>query len=147
MDASANPLPRKAQAVAAICLLYGAWFGLNSIASLFTPSKGVDILAFIAIVAGIGLLRRRRWCLVTLIWTCRLMIAATLLIAAVVIFRPGIVTLNIVGTTGTAATGPGITALLLTGFLVAFGLVHFVLTRQDVLDAFPAGRTGEAKNA
>src|ERR1700743_1828136 len=134
---SANArLPISARLIAILIVAYGAIFTALSIASLFSRNIDIDFLGIAALICGIGLLRRRRWSYLILVWICRLMIAATLLTAILALFFPERVKLNF-GAFVSTASGSPIGALLICGtFLLVFGCIHWVLTRSSVRRMF-----------
>ena len=90
---------------------------------------------------GVGLLRRNRASLVVLIWVCRLMVAATLCIAAVMLIRTGLISITLGTTTYGGADHPAMAVMVLLGFGLVFGLAHWVLTGPKVELAFPSKRS------
>jgi len=138
MQKGLPPLPLSAKVVAAVCLAYGGSFTALSLMSLLTRQISIDFLAVASLIAGVGLLRHSRASLVVLIWGRRLMLAATLCIAAVMLFRPGLISLRLGTTTFSGAADPAFAAEVLLGFGLVFGLIHWVLTRPKVGLAFPS---------
>jgi hypothetical protein len=134
---SANArLPISARLIAILIVAYGAIFTALSVASLFTRNIDIYFLAIAALICGIGLLRRKRWSYLILVWICRLMIAATLLIAISALLFPERVKINFGAFSSTASDSP-IGAMLICGmFLLVFGCIHWALTRSNVRRIF-----------
>jgi hypothetical protein len=138
MQKALPPLPLSARVVAAVCLAYGGYFTAISLMSLLTRQISIDFLAIGSLIAGVGLLRHNRASLVFLIWVCRLMLAATLCVAAVMLFRPGLITVTLGTTTLNAAADPTLAFGMSLGFGLVFGLIHWSLTRPKIGLAFPS---------
>jgi hypothetical protein len=128
-------LPASIKIVAALCLMYGAVFTILSVATLFTARIEVDLLAVLCLFAGVGLLRRRRGWLVFLIWVCRLMVGAAVIIGALSIFVPDRINVRIGAAAATGAEMP-VTILVLVAFVGIAGFIHWLLTRPQVTLAF-----------
>jgi hypothetical protein len=131
-----SALPLAVRVVASICIIYGLVFTVLSLMTLFTRHIDIDFLAVLVLFAGIGLLRRRRPWLVFLVWVCRAMVFAAVVIGIVAVLFPHMINLNIGASTFTAAQSPLTAAAIICAFIVVFGTTHWVLTRADVQSAY-----------
>jgi hypothetical protein len=135
IDPPISPLPLAVRVVASSCIIYGLVFTVLSLMTLFTRHIDIDFLAVLLLFAGMGLLRRRRPWLVFLVWVCRAMVFASVVIGIVAVLFPHLISLNIGASSFTAAQSPLTAAAIICGFIVVFGTTHWVLTRADVQSA------------
>ncbi|SRR5258706_10239257 len=136
IDPPISTLPLAPRVVAFSCIIYGLVFTVLSLMTLFTRHIDIDFLAILVLFAGIGLLRRQRAWLVFLVWVCRAMVFAAVVIGIVAVLFPHMINLNIGANTFTAAQSPLTAAAIIFAFIVFFGTTHWVLTRADVQSAY-----------
>ena len=136
IDPQISALPLAVRVVAFSCIVYGLVFTVLSLMTLFTQHIDIDFLAVLVLFAGIGLLRRRRPWLVFLVWVCRAMVFAAVIIGIVAVLFPRMINVNIGADTFTAAQSPLTAAAIICAFIVFFGTTHWVLTRADVQSAY-----------
>jgi hypothetical protein len=136
IDPPISPLPLAVRVVASSCIIYGLIFTVLSLMTLFTRHIDIDFLAVLLLFAGMGLLRRRRPWLVFLVWVCRAMVFASVVIGIIAVLFPHLINLNIGASSFTAAQSPLTAAAIICVFIVVFGTTHWVLTRADVQSAY-----------
>ena len=136
IDPPIPSLPLAVRVVAFSCVIYGLIFTVLSLMTLFTRHIDIDFLAVLLLFAGVGLLRRRRAWLVILVWVCRAMVFASVVIGIIAVLFPHLINLNIGANTFTAAQSPLAAATMICAFIVLFGAIHWVLTRADVQSAY-----------